>query len=93
MENDKLFDLMTKIYSDMQTGFKSVNERMDGLDERMDSLDERMGSLENTVLKIEQEHGDKLDALFDGYKQNSEKLDRIDEEVSKHGEFILRRVK
>lgn len=93
MNNDKLFELMTKMYSDMQTGFKGVNERIDGLDEKVENLNKRMGSLENTVLKIEQEHGNKLDALFDGYKQNSEKLDRIEKEVSKHEEFILRRVK
>ena len=35
----------------------------------------------------------KIDSLFDGYKQNSDKLDRIEEEVSKHEEIILRRIK
>ena len=42
---------------------------------------------------IEQEHGKKLDVLFDGYKQNADKLDRIENEVSKHDEIILRRVR
>ncbi len=35
----------------------------------------------------------KLDTLFDGYKQNSDKLDRIEKEVSKQEEIILRRIK
>ena len=35
----------------------------------------------------------KIDALFDGYKQNADKLDRIEKEVSKHEEIILRRIK
>jgi len=46
----------------------------------------------NTVIKIENEHGRKLGILFDGYQQNSEKLDRIEAEVTKHEEVILRRL-
>jgi hypothetical protein len=29
---------------------------------------------------MEQEHGKKLEALFDGYKQNADKLERIEKE-------------
>lgn len=46
-----------------------------------------------TNVKIEHEIIPKIDALFDGYKQNSDKLDRIEEEVSKHEEIILRKIK
>ncbi len=46
-----------------------------------------------TVVKIENDHGQKLKALFDGYELHSEKLDRIEQEVSKHDEFILKRLK
>ena len=53
----------------------------------------RLGNVEKTVVRIENEHGQKLDALFDGYKQNSEKLDRIEAEVSKHEEIIMRRIR
>jgi hypothetical protein len=35
----------------------------------------------------------KINALFDGYKQNSDKLSRIEEEVSRHEEIIPRRIK
>ena len=45
------------------------------------------------VIKIESDHGHKLGALFDGYKLNSEKLDRIETEVAKHEEVILRRIR
>jgi DNA anti-recombination protein RmuC len=58
-----------QVYADMQKGFNQVNERID--------------KVEKTVLKIEQEHGEKLSALFDGYKQNSEKLECLDEKVDK----------
>ena len=63
----------------MKEGFKEVNIRIE--------------NVENKVIIIEQEHGKKLDVLFDGYKQNGDKLDRIENEVSKHEEIILRRVR
>ena len=43
--------------------------------------------------KIDHDVIPKVNSLFDGYKQNAEKLDRIEEEVSKHEEIILRRIK
>lgn len=83
---DKLFELMTKMYADMQEGFSNVKDEFKGVNDRLDKL-------ENRVTIIEQDHGKKLTALFDGYKQNSEILERIEKEVSKHEEIILRRVK
>ena len=77
--NERLFEFMTKIYGEMREGFKEIREEIKGTKDR--------------VIIIEQEHGKKLDALFDGYKQNSEKLDRIEKEVSRHEEIILRRIK
>lgn len=65
-EADKLFDLMSRMYNDMQdmkTDIKDVKER---------------------VINIENDHGKKLTALFDGYVQQAERLNRIEKEVSKH---------
>ncbi len=45
------------------------------------------------IIRIENDHGQKLGALFDGYKLNSEKLERIESEVSKHEEIVLRRIR
>ena len=77
--NERLFEFMTKIYGEMREGFKEIREEIKGTKDK--------------VIIIEQEHGKKLDALFDGYKQNSEKLDRIEKEVSRHEEIIHRRIK
>ena len=78
MEN-KTFELMEKMYSMMQEGFKEVNHKLENMEKR--------------VIIIELDHGKKLDALFDGHLQNSQQLERIEVEVSKHEDFILKRIK
>ncbi len=83
MENDKIFELMTKMYSEMQEGFRQVNKRIDNVEKEV----------KKTNAAIEHDINPKLSVLFDGYKQNSDKLDRIEEEVSKDEEIILRRIK
>ena len=86
ISNEHLFEFMTKMYDEMQGEFKEVNLKID-------NLGNEVKETKNKVIIIEQEHGKKLDALFDGYKQNSDKLDRIEEEVSRHEEIKLRRIK
>lgn len=53
------------------------------LDQKADKTD---------IIRLENKIMSKIDALFDGYAQNSAKLDRIEAEVVKH-EFILTKVK
>lgn len=59
-------------------------------------LKEGQQRLENEVRKtnnvIENDIKPKMEALFDGHSQNTEKLDRIEAEVA-HDEFILKRVR
>lgn len=77
-ENDQMFELLTKMYSEVQ-GMKShMNERFDNLENKFDKLDGRVDNLESIVRKtnmtIENEIKPKIDALFDGYKQNTEAI-------------------
>ncbi|HEY5560553.1 MAG TPA: hypothetical protein VIK72_02145 [Clostridiaceae bacterium] len=82
MENEKLLDLMEKMYGELQ-----------GIKKEVSFNTEKIDSVAKVVARIENDHGNKLEALFDGYKQNYEKLSRIETEVSKHEEVILRRIK
>jgi gamma-glutamylcyclotransferase (GGCT)/AIG2-like uncharacterized protein YtfP len=61
--------------------------------EMQEGFGEVKGEIKKTNAKIDHQVMPKIDALFDGYKQSSDKLDRIEEEVSKHEEIILRRIK
>lgn len=56
-------------------------------------IENELADLKGIVIRIENDHGRKLDALFDGYQQNASKLDRIEEKVQQQDEFILRRIK
>lgn len=78
-KENEIFELITKMYSEFSKKFESI--------------DSELKSIKKTVLNIEHNHGNKLEALLDGYKQNSQKLDRIEKEVTKHEEFIIKRVK
>ena len=74
MENEKMFDLMSKIYSELQENKKEMQEGFSSVNDRLDKV-------ENTITNIEHNHGQKLEALFDGYTQNSQQLDSIDEKL------------
>jgi len=48
MEENKIFQLIEKMYVEMQNGFIQVNEKIDNLDTRMNSLETKVDN--NTVL-------------------------------------------
>ncbi len=79
--DERIFEFMTKMYSEIKQQFDVVNKK---LDEKSDKTD---------IIKLENDLVPKIEALFDGYKQNAEKLDHIEKQVSKQEEIILRRIK
>jgi archaellum component FlaC len=89
MENST-FELLTKLYSEM-TG------RFDKMEKDISGVKDELSGVKNEVLminmRIEHDIMPKLEVLFDGYKQNTEQLSRIEVEVTKHEEVILRRIK
>jgi exonuclease VII small subunit len=81
MENEKLFQFMEKMYSEMQNGFS-------GLHIRMDKLEEIVISLEQSQLRLENEFKDTKKTLYDGYIQNTEAINRLEAKV----DFIAEKV-
>ena len=104
---DKTFELIEKLYGEfvgfrqetrdrfdgVDKRFDGIDNRLDGVDKRFEGIDNRLDSIDKRLAFIEQDHGKKLQALFDGYKQHSDQLDRIEEKVSKHEDIIMRKVK
>ncbi|MEG0772875.1 hypothetical protein [Clostridium sp.] len=37
MDNDKIFDLISKMYCEMQEGFKKVNKRLDKIESKLEN--------------------------------------------------------
>lgn len=68
MENEKLFEFMTQMYSEMMEGF--------------DRLDSEMKDVKRVLLHIEQDHGKRLEVIFDGLAQHTDQLNRIEERYS-----------
>ena len=74
-----------------------VEKRLDGVEGRIDGLEgkfdnmqkeiidikERLERLENIVTVMQHEHGEKLDALFDAFKMQDEKLFLFEERLEK----------
>ena len=52
-KNNDIFELMTKMYSEMQTGFSTVNSRIDNIETRFDTLETRFDTLETKVDNLE----------------------------------------
>ena len=75
MEN-KTFELLTKMYGEFTSRFDKIETDIQGL--------------KKDVLRIENEHGNKLEALFDGYKQTYEKLDVIEDKLDTLSEKVDR---
>ena len=81
----------------LTTQVGKLTTQVDGLTTQVDSLSKdmaevkadlaemkpRLSFVEKTVIKIENDHGQKLGALLDGYKLISERLDRHEEIISK----------
>ena len=79
MEEEKIFNLMEKMYReivDIKEGQQETNNRLDKLE-----------------IKIENEITDKLNFLYDGFHQMTKQLNRIEEKVDQHDEIIIKRVK
>lgn len=93
MENEKIFELMEKMYADLKGGMDNMQAEMKDIKKDVKGNSNKIDNLEKIVLRMEQNHGQKLEALFDGYTQNAQKIDKIEREVSKQEEVILRRIK
>lgn len=72
---EKIFDLVTKMYSEMQEGFKAINERVDKMDSRLDDMDSRLDKMEK---KIDSNHAEVI-----------ARLSRLEENQNAIKEFIL----
>ncbi|OPZ94447.1 MAG: hypothetical protein BWY74_00571 [Firmicutes bacterium ADurb.Bin419] len=80
---DRAFELLERMYSEFTEFRKETNARFD-------SIESQVKDLKNDVLRIDNDHGKKLEALFDGYKQHETMLDTIEQKVDNISEKVER---
>ena len=101
---EKFYGEFSQFRTETVEGISGLNNRMDGLEDGMVGMGKRMGSIENNVrslrdittkieLAIETEIHPKIQALLDGHVNHSEQLERIEKEVTRQDEIIMRRIK
>lgn len=71
---DRTFALLEKMYSEMSSNFEKINKKIESIENKVDTLDKDIKKIGATV---EGEVKTKIEALFDGYIANSEKLDEV----------------
>ncbi|MGI6084786.1 MAG: hypothetical protein ACOYIF_05005 [Acetivibrionales bacterium] len=83
---DKLYDLIENMYVDLSQKIDStkaeLNQKIDSTKAELNQkIDSTKAELNQNILLIEQNHGEKLDALLDGYKQLSESQKEIKADI------------
>lgn len=67
---DKTFELLSKMYSDINTKLDEINKKID------------LKADKNDIVRIEDNLGNNSKALFDGYKQTYEKVIDIEKQLT-----------
>ena len=77
-DNNEMFDLLTKMYSEVK-GIKSdINGMKSDINGRFDNLEHKV---DKTNIIIENDIKPKIQALFDGYKQNVEVINALTNKI------------
>ncbi len=78
--DEKAFELLTKMYSEMQEMKSEIKE-----------MKQDISNINHTVVRIENSHGKRLEALFEGYQavyekqqEHDKRFDTIESKLEKH---------
>ena len=96
-EFSKKFDNIDKKFEGIDKKFEGIDKKFEGIDKKFEGINKRFDKLEEEVKKtnviIEHDIMPKITVLFDGHKQHTAQLERIETAVSRHEEFIIRKIK
>lgn len=63
--NDQLFELITKMYGEMQEGFKQVNSRITGVESKVESIEGEVKEIKEELRGFREETTERFDNLED----------------------------
>ena len=80
---------MQQGFNDVKGDIKRIDGSIKGIDSRIEIIDSRIKKIDFKLEDLDK----KVELSLEGHKNNTEQLNRIESEVAKHEEIILRRVK
>lgn len=93
MTDRELLELISAQVGAITKDVSELKTDVSGLEKGQKKVEDELSIVRRIAIDMEQDHGKKLTLLLELHKQNADKLDRIEKEISKHEEIILRRVK
>ncbi|HOJ10538.1 MAG TPA: hypothetical protein PK733_08090 [Clostridiales bacterium] len=94
---DKTFELMTKLYSEVTSQMETMNTRLADMDTKLADMDTRLSDMDtrlsdmdrkldtkadkHDIIRLENKMHNDISALYDGYKQTYEKIEILEKKV------------
>jgi tetrahydromethanopterin S-methyltransferase subunit G len=72
----------------MEEILKQLLEGQKQVAEKLNSIDERLAKVEKSVAVMENDHGTKITALFDGYTQHNDQVERLQDHIDERLDAI-----
>ena len=80
---DNKMNEMQQDMSNMKQDMSNMKQDMSNMKQDMSSMNNKLTSLEQNMVRLENKVDEKLSALFDGYSQNTEAINLLNEKVDK----------
>ncbi|QIB27479.1 hypothetical protein [Caloranaerobacter azorensis] len=81
--DDKTFELLEKMYVEILEIKQDVKSNAKAIEQNAHAIAQNAKAIARVESIIENQIERKIDALFDGYKQNSERITRLEEKVDR----------
>ncbi len=78
---DKMFELIEKLYSEVKQGFAEVNGKFAEVNGKFTEVNGKIDTLSKQVINLENDIKPKVEAALDGYKAVYEKLNILEDKV------------
>ena len=97
MNDRELLEFIAAQVGTLTSQVGTLTNKIDGIEKKVEIIETEVKEIKTSQIKleiiVENDIKPKLEALFDGHKQNTDQLERIENEVVRHEEFIIKRVK
>jgi len=74
MDNEKIYNLLEKMYTEFSGRFEKIENELTKTNQHL--------------ARIEQDHGEKITALFDGYSMRGDQIERLREHLDERLDVI-----